>query len=66
MGDDPPDLPMLHRVGYPMAVGDAVPEVRAAAAWVAKAPGGHGAVREAIEHLLRAAGEWESVVESHR
>ena len=66
MGDDLPDLPMLHRVGYPMAVGDAVPEVQAAAAWVAKARGGHGAVREAVEHLLRAAGAWDAVVESHR
>jgi YrbI family 3-deoxy-D-manno-octulosonate 8-phosphate phosphatase len=66
MGDDLPDLPMLHRVGYPMAVGDAVPEVRAASAWVAQAAGGHGAVREAVEHLLRAAGEWSSVVEGFR
>ena len=66
MGDDLPDLPMLHRVGYPMAVGDAVPEVQAASAWVAKAKGGHGAVREAVEHLLRAAGEWDALVESHR
>lgn len=66
MGDDLPDLPMLHRVGYPMAVGDAVPEVRAAAAWTAAAHGGHGAVREAVEHLLRAAGAWQAVVESFR
>ena len=66
MGDDLPDLPMLHRVGYPMAVGDAVPEVRAASAWTATAHGGHGAVREAIEHLLRAAGEWQAVVEGFR
>ena len=66
MGDDLPDLPMLHRVGYPMAVGDAVAEVQAASVWVAKAHGGHGAVREAVEHLLRAAGEWDAVVESFR
>jgi 3-deoxy-D-manno-octulosonate 8-phosphate phosphatase (KDO 8-P phosphatase) len=66
MGDDLPDLPMLARVGYPMAVGDAVPEVRAACAWVAKAGGGHGAVREGIEHLMRAAGVWQAVVEAQR
>lgn len=66
MGDDLPDLPMLHRVGYPMAVGDAVSEVKAASAWIARAAGGHGAVREAVEHLLRAAGEWDGVVEAFR
>lgn len=66
MGDDLPDLPLLHRVGYPMAVGDAVAEVRASAAWVATSAGGHGAVREAVEHLLRAAGEWDAVLESYR
>ncbi len=65
MGDDIPDLPMLRRVGYPMAVADAAPEVKAAARWVSAAAGGHGAVREAVEHLLRAAGEWQQVVERH-
>ena len=65
MGDDIPDLPMLRRVGYPMAVADAAPEVKAVARWVSAAVGGHGAVREAVEHLLRAAGEWQQVVERH-
>jgi 3-deoxy-D-manno-octulosonate 8-phosphate phosphatase (KDO 8-P phosphatase) len=64
MGDDLPDLPLLRRVGYPMAVGDAVPEVKALAAWTSVAHGGHGAVREAVEHLLKGAGAWQSVVES--
>ncbi|MFZ4722946.1 MAG: KdsC family phosphatase [Phycisphaerales bacterium] len=66
MGDDLPDMPLLARVGYPMAVADAVPEVREMAAWVASAPGGHGAVREGIEHLLRAAGAWQAVVEAQK
>jgi YrbI family 3-deoxy-D-manno-octulosonate 8-phosphate phosphatase len=65
MGDDLPDLPLLRRVGYPMAVADAVPEVRAAAAWVSRCHGGHGAVREAVEHLLAAAGAWQGVVERY-
>ena len=64
MGDDLPDLPLLRRVGYPMAVGDAVPEVKAVAAWTSVAHGGYGAVREAVEHLLKKAGAWQSVVES--
>jgi YrbI family 3-deoxy-D-manno-octulosonate 8-phosphate phosphatase len=66
MGDDLPDLPLLRRVGYPMAVADASPEVLQAAAWTSKATGGHGAVREAIEHLMRASGAWQAVVEAHR
>ncbi len=64
MGDDLPDLPLLQRVGYPMAVSDAVKEIKDAAVWVSSTPGGHGAVREAVEHLLRAAGAWQKVVES--
>jgi 3-deoxy-D-manno-octulosonate 8-phosphate phosphatase (KDO 8-P phosphatase) len=63
MGDDVPDLPMLRRAAYPMAVADAATEVKAAACWISSATGGHGAVREAVEHLLRAAGAWGSVVE---
>ncbi len=62
IGDDLPDLPLLRRAGYPMAVADAAPEVQAAARFVTSLPGGHGAVREAIEHLLRSAGRWDEAV----
>ena len=54
MGDDLPDLPIMRMCGYPMAVSDAAPEVRAIARFVTVRPGGQGAVREAIEHLLAA------------
>jgi 3-deoxy-D-manno-octulosonate 8-phosphate phosphatase (KDO 8-P phosphatase) len=59
LADDWPELPMLRRVGYPMAVSDADPHVKAASAFVTKAPGGRGAVREAIEHLISAKGLME-------
>lgn len=62
LGDDLPDLPAFDVVGYPMAVGDASPEAKAAAAYVTQATGGHGAVREAIEHLLKAQGKWDAVL----
>lgn len=62
VGDDLPDLPVLARCGYPVAVRDAVPEVRAAAAWITSSPGGRGAVREVVEHLLRARGGWDAAV----
>jgi len=59
LGDDLPDLPIMNLAGYPMAVGDAVAEVRDAARFVTLRPGGHAAVREAIEHLLRAKRRWD-------
>jgi 3-deoxy-D-manno-octulosonate 8-phosphate phosphatase (KDO 8-P phosphatase) len=58
MGDDLPDLPVLRMVGFPLAPADAVAEVRRAARWVSRRTGGAGAVREAVEMLLRARGAW--------
>jgi 3-deoxy-D-manno-octulosonate 8-phosphate phosphatase (KDO 8-P phosphatase) len=55
MGDDLLDLPAMRRVGYRLAPADAVAEVRELAEHVTQRPGGHGAVREAVEHLLRRA-----------
>jgi 3-deoxy-D-manno-octulosonate 8-phosphate phosphatase (KDO 8-P phosphatase) len=58
MGDDLPDLPLLKAVGLALAPSDAVPEVRRAAAWTSSHSGGSGAVRDAVEWLLRARGAW--------
>ena len=62
VGDDLPDLPVLRRCGLAVAVADAAAEVRAAADHVTAVPGGHGAVREAIEWLLKLQGKWSSLV----
>ncbi|MDY7109234.1 MAG: HAD hydrolase family protein [Planctomycetota bacterium] len=62
MGDDLPDLPMLRLAGYPIAVADAACEVRALAAFETERPGGQGAVREAIEHLLKAQDRWDEAL----
>ena len=62
VGDDLADLPVLRRVGLPIAVANAVNEVKEMAAYVTGARGGHGAVREVIEMLLRARGMWEEAV----
>lgn len=62
IGDDLIDLPILRQVGFPAAVGDAVDEVKAAAALVAEKPGGRGAVREIIEFILKAQGRWQDVL----
>ena len=63
VGDDLPDIPLMRRVGLAIAVADAVPEVIAAADMVTTAKGGCGAVRETCEKLLKARGNWESILE---
>lgn len=65
LGDDLIDLPAMLRSGYPMAVADASPEVCGVARYVTKARGGHAAAREAIEHLLKAQGRWEQVLDRY-
>ena len=62
IGDDLPDLPILRRCGLPIAVRDAAPEVVAVARYVCTAAGGNGAVREAVEHLLKSRGRWTEAV----
>lgn len=62
LADDLPDLPILRRIGYPMAVADAAAEVRKVAHYTTGSPGGHAAVREAVEHLLRAKGRWSDAL----
>ena len=55
---------MLFR-SVPIAVGNAVAEVKQLAAYVTAATGGAGAVREAIEALLKARGVWDQAVEQY-
>ena len=62
LGDDLLDLPSMKHVGLAVAVADACSEVREAAHLVTKAPGGHGAVREAIELILKAKGQWKELI----
>ena len=58
MGDDLPDLPAMGHAGLALAPANAVAEVKRAAHWVARRRGGEGAVREAVEMLLRARRSW--------
>ena len=62
IGDDLLDLPALERAGLAVTVADAVTDVKAVAHVVTKAPGGHGAVRECVELILRAQGVWNAVL----
>jgi 3-deoxy-D-manno-octulosonate 8-phosphate phosphatase (KDO 8-P phosphatase) len=65
IGDDFPDLAVLRVVGLPVAVENAVPEVRAACSLRLTRSGGQGAVREFAELLLKARGEWKAVTDAY-
>ena len=66
VGDDLPDIPLMRRAGLAVAVGDAVPEVKEVAHYTTKALAGHGAVREAIELILKSKGIWEKMLDKAR
>ena len=65
VGDDLADLPVLERVGLPVAVANAVSEVHEVAHWTTTARGGMGAVREFSQSLLEVRREWERVVRKY-
>ena len=65
VGDDIQDLPIMRRVGIPIAVQNAVPEVKDRSFYVTSAHGGHGAVREAVEWLLELRDDKETVYEKY-
>jgi 3-deoxy-D-manno-octulosonate 8-phosphate phosphatase (KDO 8-P phosphatase) len=66
IGDDLPDIPLMRRAGLAVAVGNAVPEVKEAAHYTTKALAGHGAVREAVELVLKSKGIWEEMIDKAR
>ncbi len=65
IGDDLPDIPCMRSCGLAITTADAVDEVKAIADWVAPQRGGEGAVRWAIEKLLKASGQWTSIMERY-
>jgi 3-deoxy-D-manno-octulosonate 8-phosphate phosphatase (KDO 8-P phosphatase) len=65
MGDDIIDLPVMRRCGLAVAVPNARQEVKAAAHYVTEHPGGHGALRDAVEYVLRAQGKLEPVIAAY-
>jgi YrbI family 3-deoxy-D-manno-octulosonate 8-phosphate phosphatase len=65
IGDDLPDLSAITFAGVGISVADACAEVRAAADFVTKNPGGRGAVREAIEWILKAQRRWDDLIQPY-
>ena len=63
VGDDIIDLGVLKRVGLPLSVLNGVEETKQSALYVTQKHGGHGAVRELAEKILKARGQWQQVVQ---
>ena len=61
-GDDLNDIPLMLQAGLGIAVADAAFETREHAHYVTQARGGEGAVREAVELILKAQGRWDEVL----
>lgn len=62
MGDDIIDLPTLRQAGLAFSVADGWEGLRSAVDYVTNSPGGHGAVREVAELLLKAQGKWRGLI----
>jgi 3-deoxy-D-manno-octulosonate 8-phosphate phosphatase (KDO 8-P phosphatase) len=65
IGDDVTDIPLMQRVELAVAVADAVPETRSAAHYTTQATGGHGAVREVAEIILKSQGQWATLMKRY-
>lgn len=65
IGDDLTDIVVMHRVGFGIAVANARDEVKGEAHYVTQARGGQGAVREAIELILEARGQWRQILDKY-
>jgi 3-deoxy-D-manno-octulosonate 8-phosphate phosphatase (KDO 8-P phosphatase) len=65
IGDDLTDLPVIRYAGFGVAVANAVAEVKRYADYVTIRPGGHGAVREVIELILKNSGRWEKLMKRY-
>jgi 3-deoxy-D-manno-octulosonate 8-phosphate phosphatase (KDO 8-P phosphatase) len=63
IGDDVADIPVMGRVGFAVAVSDAVEETKQSAHYVTALKGGQGAVREVCDLVLKAQGRWDDLME---
>jgi len=66
MGDDLVDIPVLMRVGFPVTVASAPPEVRKLCIYVTMREEGRGAFRELVELILKLRGVYEELVKKYK
>ncbi len=62
IGDDLPDIPILLKVGFPVAVANARDELKSFCQYTTQNNGGSGAVREVLEMILKAQGKFEDLI----
>lgn len=65
IGDDVTDIPLMIRVGLSLAVADAVPETKQVAHLVTNTNGGHGAVREVTNFILKSQQKWDDLMKQY-
>jgi 3-deoxy-D-manno-octulosonate 8-phosphate phosphatase (KDO 8-P phosphatase) len=65
VGDDVIDLPAMRVAGLAIAVANARPEVKKEAHYITPHAGGDGALRDAVEFILKAQGKWKKVMEAY-
>ena len=65
VGDDVIDLPAMREAGLAIAVKNARAEVKTEAHYITPHAGGDGALRDAVEYILKAQGKWKKVVEEY-
>jgi 3-deoxy-D-manno-octulosonate 8-phosphate phosphatase (KDO 8-P phosphatase) len=65
VGDDVIDLPAMRAGGLAIAVKNARAEVKQEAHYITPHAGGEGALRDAVEFILKAQGKWKKVVEDY-
>lgn len=65
VGDDVIDLPVMRRCGFAVAVANARDEVKKEAHWVTPHAGGDGALRDVVDYILRAQGNWDAAVRKY-
>jgi 3-deoxy-D-manno-octulosonate 8-phosphate phosphatase (KDO 8-P phosphatase) len=62
VGDDLVDLCLMKKVGFPIAVFNAAPEIKQAASYITIKEGGRGAVREVAELILKSQDKWRQIL----
>lgn len=65
LGDDLVDLCLMRSVGFPIAVLNAVAEIKQVADYITGREGGRGAVREVAELILKSQGRWDEAILSY-
>lgn len=66
VGDDLGDIAVMQHVGYAIAVHDAAQEVKDISNWITHRDGGRGAVRDAIEHIMKETGCWQDAINTEQ